>query len=232
MIVYDNVDIRSIADVKIEDIRVGPVEINPVTRARAVAPGAEFVRTRYGTRTVSVTFAVLTDDIEARQAQIGAISEWAKSDKEYRLELPGFPDRYVIAMCTAKPEPSTRQWWETKLRLVFTCISDPFWISAQVKSAACGTAFRVLGDAPPLMQIKRTLSAAATNQAYSLDGRTMTFSTIPKGNMVIDLNNQTARVGTASIIQYYNINSQFLQPRTGQMTISGTGTVVYRERWQ
>ena len=232
MIVYDNVDIRSIADVKIEDIRVGPVEINPVTRARAVAPGAEFVRTRYGTRTVSVTFAVLTDNTEARQAQIGAISEWAKSDKEYRLELPGFPDRYVMAMCTAKPEPSTRQWWETKLRLVFTCISDPFWISAQEKSAACGTAFRVLGDAPPLMQIKRTLSAAATNQAYSLDGRTMTFSTIPKGNMVIDLNNQTARVGTASIMQYYNINSQFLQPRTGQMTISGTGTVVYRERWQ
>jgi hypothetical protein len=60
----------------------------------------------------------------------------------------------------------------------------------------------------------------------------MTFSSIPSGNMVIDLDNQTAYVGGSDIMQYYNVNSKFLIPRTGVQTISGTGTVKYRERWQ
>jgi hypothetical protein len=83
------------------------------------------------------------------------------------------------------------------------------------------------------MRIERTVSgSAASNQSYALDGRTMTFSSIPAGNMVIDLDNQTAYVGSSDIMQYYNVNSKFLIPRTGVQTISGTGTVKYRERWQ
>lgn len=97
---------------------------------------------------------------------------------------------------------------------------------------ACGTAFYVLGDAPPLMRIERTLASAVSNQSYALDGRTMTFSAIPSGSMVIDLTKQTAVVGTTSIMQYYNVNSKFIVPRTGQQTITGTGTVKYRERYQ
>ena len=66
MIIFDGVDIQSVAGVMIEDIRVSPIENNPVTRARAVAPGSVFVRNRYGTRTVSVTFAILSDDMYQR----------------------------------------------------------------------------------------------------------------------------------------------------------------------
>ena len=82
------------------------------------------------------------------------------------------------------------------------------------------------------MRIERTLGSDASNQSYALDGNTMSFSTIPAGNMVIDLDRQTAVVGTTSIMQYYNINSKFLIPRTGTQTITGTGTVKFRERWQ
>ena len=230
MIVFDGVDIRSVADVMIEDIRVNPVEISPVTRARAIPPGSEYVRTRYGTRTVSVTFALMTEDINVRQAALMAIAAWAKSDAEYKLKLPGYAG-YLQAVCTKLPEPSMRQWWESKLRLVFTCITDPFWIDEQEHSVACGTAFRVLGDAPPLMRIERTLSAAASNQVYSKGGNSMTFSTIPAGHLVIDLNRQTAQVGNTSIMQYYNPNSRFIVPTTGTQTITGTGTVKYQERW-
>jgi hypothetical protein len=60
----------------------------------------------------------------------------------------------------------------------------------------------------------------------------MTFSTIPAGNMVIDLNNQTARVGSTSIMNYYQASGSFIIPRTGVQTITGTGTVVYRERFE
>jgi uncharacterized membrane protein len=53
---------------------------------------------------------------------------------------------------------------------------------------------------------------------------------------VIDLDNQTAWSKNGSTItglmQYYNVNSRFLIPRTGSVKITGTGTVKYRERWQ
>lgn len=237
MIVYDGIDIRSTANVDIEDVRVNPIEYDEVTRPRAINGGSVFVRSRAGTRTVSVTFALLDDNKVNRQKALDAISQWAKNDKEYRLELPGHPEKYLMAICTGKPEPSLRQWWESKLRLVFTCFENPYWNALSEKSVACGTAAFILGDAPPLMRIERTVSgSAASNQSYALDGRTMTFSTIPVGNAVIDLDNQIAYsvngTTTTDMMQYYNVNSRFLIPRTGSVTITGTGTVKYRERWK
>jgi hypothetical protein len=120
---------------------------------------------------------------------------------------------------------------------VFTCYDNPFWNAKAEKSVACGTAAFILGDAPPLMRIERTVSSsAASNQSYALDGRTMTFSTIPVGDATIDLDSQTAfsvnGTTVTDLMQYYNVNSRFLIPRTGSVTITGTGTVKYRERWQ
>ena len=232
MILFDNVDINSVARVKIEDIKISGIQFSQTARQRAVAAGADFVRNRAAGRTVTVTFAVLQQDRNARQAAISAINAWAKSDKEYKLQIVGHPGRYLMAVCTEKPSPSTRQWWEAKLKLVFSCISDPYWLDDAEKSVACGTSFTVLGDAAPAMRIERSPSAAVYNQSYAMDGRTMTFSTIPAGDMVIDLNKQTAKAGTTSIMQYYNVNSKWIIPRTGAQTITGTGTVKYRERYE
>lgn len=233
MIVFDGISLNSIAGVKVKDVQVFPIEYDETTRPRAIRSGSVFVRSRAGTRKIIITFGLLEENDITRQAALMAVSEWAKNDKEYRLELPGHPEHYLMAICTDKPEPSLRQWWESKLRLVFTCYENPFWNAKFEKSVACGTQFNALGDAPPLMRIERTVSGSpASNQSYGLDGRTITFSTIPVGNMVIDLDNQTAYVGSTDIMQYYNVNSKFPIPRTGVQTISGTGTVKYRERWQ
>lgn len=234
MIFFDGVSLESIADVKIEDIRVSPIKYDPVARPRAISPGSQFIRNRQGERTVAITFALLDENDINRQKALIAISQWAKSDKEYRLDLPGWPEYFLMCVCTAKPEPSLRQWFESKLRLVFTCINDPFWNTKAEKSVACGTSFFVQGDAAPHMRIERTLSGSASNQSYSLDGNTMTFSTIPAGNMVINLDPdvQTAVVGNTNIMQYYSVNGRFLIPRKGLQTITGTGTVKYRERWE
>lgn len=232
MIVFDGKDIGSVANVKIEDVRVSPIDYDPVSRPRAIRAGSDFIRNRAGTRTVAITFALLDDNKVNRQAMLMNLSQWAKTDKEYRLDLPGHPEHYLMAVCTGKPEPSLRQWWESKLRVVFTCFDNPYWNSIKEKSVACGTAFYALGDAPPLMRIERTLASSASSQSYALDGNTITFSTIPAGNMVIDLDKQTAVVGATNLMQYYNINSRFLVPHPGGMTVSGTGTVYYRERWQ
>lgn len=237
MIVYDGISLNSVANVRIKDIAVSPIEYAETTRPRAIRGGSDFVRSRAGTRTVTITFALPDIDKVNRQKALMAISEWAKNDKEYKIELPGHPEHFLKGTCTDKPSPSLRQWWESKLQLVFTCYSDPYWNSIAEKSVACGTAFVVLGDAPPLMRIERTVSGSAvTNQSYGLDGRTVTFSTIPVGNTTIDLDNQLAysvnNNVTTDLMQYYNVNSKFLIPRTGSQTISGTGTVKYRERWQ
>ena len=232
MIFFDGVALENIAPVMVEDIRVSPIALNPVERPRALRFGSEFVRMSGGVRTVTITFAVLEQDKILRHEALMAISQWAKTDGEYKIELPTDPNRCLYGVCTAKPEPSTRQWYESKLRLVFTCISNPFWTSKADKAVACGTQFVALGDAPPLMRIERTLSGSASNQSYSNSKETMTFSTIPAGNMVIDLNNQTAQVGTTDIMQYYQPSGSFLIPRNGVQTITGTGTVKYKERWE
>ena len=233
MIIFDGVSIDSIANVRVEDIRVSPIALNPVSRQRAIRFGSDFVRMAGGQRTISITFSVLDQNQYNRHSSLMAITQWAKNDREYMLELPQDPARALWCVCTARPEPSLRQWWENRLRLVFTCFDNPFWTSKQEKSVACGTAFTVLGDAPPLMRIERTVSgSAASNQSYSNSVQTMTFTTIPVGNMVIDLNSQTAAVGSTSIMQYYSPSGSFLIPRTGTQTITGTGTVKYRERWE
>ena len=232
MIVYNGVSIDSVAPVMIEDIRVAPIRYNPVSRPRAIRFGSEWVRMGGGDRTVTISLAVLVKSISERHEAFMALSKWAKTDAEYILELPQDPLRFLQCVCTNKPEPSTRAWWEHKLKLTFTCVSNPYWTSKQEKSVACGTAFFVLGDAPPLMRIERTLSSAASNQSYSNGTQTMTFSTIPAGDMAIDLTAQTAAVGNASIMQYYAPSGSFIVPQTGSQKITGTGTVKYRERWE
>ena len=233
MIVFDGVSIDSVAPVSIEDIKVSPIGYNPIVRPRAIRFGAEFVRMGGNERTVTISFAMLENDMNKRQEGFINIAKWAKSDAEYMLELPFDPVKCLYCVCTAKPEPSARAWWENKLRLTFTCYDNPYWTSKGEKSVSCGTAFNVLGDAPPLMRIERTVSgSAATNQTYSNSAESMTFSTIPIGDMVIDLNRQTAAVGSSSIMEYYQPSGSFIVPKIGTQTISGTGTVKYRERWQ
>lgn len=232
MISYDNIDLLSVANVRIEDIRVSAISLSPVVRSRAISAGSLFVRNRAGTRTVTVNFAILSSDINTRQAALGAINAWAKTDKEYRIELIGHPEHYLTGVCTSKPDPSTRQWWESKLRLVFTCYDNPYWTDKVEKSVACGTAFTVLGDAPPLMRIVKARSSSASDVTYSNGSKTIRFSTVPSGDMVINLNDETARVGAASIMQYYNPVSRWFSPVTGPQTITGDGIIRYRERFE
>ena len=237
MIYFNSVALENIAPVKIEDIRVSPITIRPVTRERAIRSGAELVRVRGAERSVVITFGLLTDDLSMRTAQLQNITNWAVSTEEKWLRLPNYDAsaRHLEAICTEYPSPSMRQWWDSRLRLVFTCFNNPYWTSDIEKSAACGASFTASGNAMdgPLMRIERTLSSAASSVSYSSGGQFMVFSTVPAGNLAIDLNRQTAAVNGTSIMQYWDIaNSTFIKPKNGTQTINGTGTIKYRERWQ
>lgn len=230
MIIFDGIDLQDVVPVKIEDIRVSPIQITPVARQR-YGFGQDFIRMTGSNRTVSITFALQTSNLDERFEQLQKIVEWAKPDRECRLELPMFADRHLVCICTGYPEPSYRQWWESKLRLVFTTFDNPYWTSNEEITAQCGVRFTINGTAPPLMRIERTLTAKVANQTYSANGRSMVFDQIPAGRLLIDLNKQTASVGNASIMQYFTKTSKFIEPVTGGITIAGTGTVTYRERW-
>lgn len=201
MILFNGVALESVAPVCVEDVRVSPISMSATTRQRPVRWGADYVRMTGGSRTITITFGLPTNNRDDRQEQIRSIAKWARSDKPGKLVLPHHDGLYLEAICTALPDPSLRQWWDSRLRVMFATMDNPYWTSQFWKSAACGTVFTVLGSAPPIMRIERTLTSAAANQVYTDGERRMQFSSIPAGNLVIDLNRQTAAVieGTTTI---------------------------------
>ena len=231
-VIFNGVSLESVAPVKIEDVRISPVEYSPVVRPRAITGGSEFVRMRNGTRTITLSVAVqIKDPIRRRQA-FDALSEWARTDAEYAMQFDFAPGRVLYCVCTQKPEPSVRQWWETKLKYTFVCFNNPYWTDVATKTVACGTQFAPRGNAPPLMTIENTFAANAGATAYSDGTNTISFTSIPAGDMVIDLNRQTAGVGGVSIMANITPASVFIPPKTGAQTITGTGNIKYRERWE
>lgn len=231
-VIFNGVSIESVAPVKIEDVRISPIEYNPVTRPRAIAWGSEFIRMRGGTRTITLSLAVQIQNQIQRREAFDALSEWARTDAEFAMQFDFAPGRVLYCVCTGKPDPSTRQWWETKLKYTFTCYNNPYWTDIAERSVACGTQFAPRGNAPPLMRIENSFSSAAGATAYSDGTNTISFSAIPAGAFVLDLNRQTAAVGGVSIMANVAPASSFIPPKTGAQTITGTGTIKYRERWE
>ena len=233
MINYGDIELTDIAPVKIEDVVVSPIRMNAVARQRAVKFGEEYIRMTGSTRTVTVTFALLEIDTAERESAMDAIRTWAFSEVEKKLSLPQFEDRYLECVCTQMPDHSYRKWWESKLKIIFTCFNNPYWNSNELIEVPCGNTFSIGGSAQPLMTIERTGSLALTNQTYSNQiGGVMTFSRVPAGSLVIDLNRQTAAVGGSSIMAYYSPSSVWITPRIGaNQVITGAGVIKYRERW-
>ena len=108
MIIFNGVDLEEIAPVKIDDIRVTPIQTNPVARQR-VGFGQDFVRMTGGNRTITVTFALLNQNREERFEYLQKIVEWARPFEECTLSLPMYPGKHFDCRCTGYPEPSYRQ---------------------------------------------------------------------------------------------------------------------------
>ena len=230
MISFNGVDLQEIVPVKIDDIRISPMKVQPVSRQN-VGIGQNYVRMTGGQRTITITFALLVMDKEERTELLETITEWARPWEECPLILPMHSDRHFDCRCTGYPEPSYRQWWESKLCLVFTTFENPYWTSNDEVRANLNEQLTIGGTAPPLIRIERRLSSRAANQTYACNGQSMFFSEIPAGNMTIDLNRQTAEVSGSTFMQYFGKTSRFIIPVNGRMTITGNGTAVYRERW-
>ena len=230
MINYHGTDLEEIAPIKIDDIRVSPIAVTPVTRQRPVKWGQEYVRTTGQARTVAVTFALLVRDRDARQNYLADITDWARVGEVCELYLPTRSGWHLETVCTGLPEPSYRIWWENKLRLTFTTMDCPYWISDSEQAAAFNRDITIGGNAPPVMRFERTLTTTEADRRYSTDTESMLFTQIPAGKLVVDLNRQISTVGGVSIDKYLTPTSTYIVPKTGTQRIKGEGTIYYRER--
>lgn len=232
MIKFNGKEFTELFSVKIDDITVSPIQLNPVARQRLIQFGAEFVRIGGGERTVTISFALLDSDIDNREQVMQDIRDWCSIGKEYTLELPQYTNKHLECAVTQLPDYSYRKWWENKLRIVFTCYNNPYWTSNELIEVPCGSTFSIGGSAPPLMTIERSGGNALANQTYASKTESMKFTSIPAGNLVIDINRQTAAIGKTSIMKYYTPTSTWIVPKVGaNQRITGNGTIKYRERW-
>ena len=233
MIIYRGINITDIAPVEIADIVVASVKRSVVARDRPILPGAEFVRVTDTTRQVNITLADLTNDARMRLNEIEAINAWAAGGQPDRLVLPYRDGKYLMAVCTQYVEPSYRQWWENKLKLVFTAY-EPYFNAPAENSLALGTAAHIGGSAEPLVRIVTTLSAQASSLAWTDGTNTLTLSgTIPAGTVTVDLNKQTiTHSNGTSLSSLLTLASRFPEiKRTMAITCASGGTLYWRERY-
>jgi len=232
MINFDGVNLESIAPVKIEDIRVSPIQLNPLARQRPIQFGADFVRMGGGTRAVTVTFGLLDSDRSNREEKMQAIRDWAQIGKQCVLKLPQYTDRHLVCAVTSLPDYSYRKWWEGKLALGFTCYDNPYWTANTGTVVPCGDSFDVEGSAPPLISVDFYNATPLDATSYSDGVNTMTFTQIPAGQTVIDFNRQIAAVEGVSIMTYYVPTSSWIVPKIGaEQAITGEGDLKIFERW-
>ena len=230
MIIFNDVDLEELAPVKIDDIHVSPISLNVVAQQRSIQWGQDYVRTVGSNKTVTITFALLEQDINARYQTILSIVDWARVGEEHSLRLPMMDGYHLDVICVEVPSPSYRMWWEDNLRLVFHTMDNPYWTSDNENSADFGRDINIGGNAPPLMRIERTLGTAEANRSYSNGTESMLYTTIPAGRLVIDLNKQISTVSGSNIDRYLSPTSTYIIPRTGSQNLRGQGTIYYRER--
>lgn len=233
MVLFNGVALESVAPIKVQDIVVSPIAQKVTTIDRATQPGAYFVRVRGTTRTVTISFAVITQVRPTRERHIQAVRRWAESDKPGLLLLPDRVGQYLSAVCTAYPQSNVRAWWDVPT-LTFTAY-DPFFLDAAENVAPCGQGFMAGGSATPHMEIRAQLASATQNPSWTdhLGNRISLSGSVGPGLVVIDLEAQTVTENGASIMsQYVWPESTFFPARLGYNRITGPGNVYWRERWE
>lgn len=229
MLSFNGVDIASVAPIEILNVTIGGAGISTDVRERPDSDGSYFVRRRAQSREITVTFVLPVDVTATRDSYADAVIAWCKSTQPAALIVPNRSGAHLLAVCTKYPDFSERDFGE-ELEMIFTAY-DPCWVSDTEKSAACGASFTVLHTEPPTVRIERTLSAQA-DVTYTLDGvKTFTLAGVGAGLLVIDLNRKTATLNGSSVLYKLALASDIFDLPVGAHTITGTGTVYWRERW-
>ena len=235
MVTFDGIILTEILpQIAFVNISIGSPSIETTTRDMPGRPGSFYVRNRYGTRNVVITLSLELPDELSRSTARNALFAWCSKTEPKWLQLEQVPGRHLIAVCTALPDFSVRDWWED-LQIIFTAI-DPFFVDDTEKSVNVGETFTISGDANALAVIRQTQIEGATNPKWIIDtGAFVQLDALINGDIVIDFDAFYIENDGAPISSQLTLDSRFFDFPPGSHTVTGDGgaggVVYWRERW-
>jgi phage-related protein len=228
---FNGIALEDIAPVTISGVYVEPPKIKPKWEDRPVDSGAHFIRTRYETRTIEISFYLPVVDAVERAEYIAAINAWAHSSEPKQLETSKRPGKYIMAVLSELPSPSAGEWWE-KLIIKFEA-GEPFFYDSGLTAVPIGTSFEINNVYGAVdAYIEWANPSTASSPAWVLDGiTTITISgSVAAGAVELYVNPIAATLAGTSVMDQVTIASRPFDLTYGAHIITGNGTLFYRER--
>ena len=233
MLRFNGIDITDISDALETLVKVSTPEIILDSIPTAIADGEQFARLRYGKRSITLEFTIFETDMQLRTSILRDIKAWGVSRTPLHLEVPQEDNGYLIAICTQLPTDNADRPTDD-IEMVFTAL-DPYYYSRAEKLASVSSRALVLHDTEPNWRIEQAVTAELTSPSWSINGKTLTFTTIPAGALVLDGNTETATLDGGTILTALSGDSRFPQLAKGANQIEvangAGGTIYWRERW-
>lgn len=232
-IYFNEIQMQTVAPVKIIDIVIGAPEVLTVAKERPLRDGALYVRRTRGTRSIGITFTLLEQNPAQRRQYIHALTEWAQSQTPQKLRLCTEPLGYLNAVCTSYPTQSSNEYWEP-LKMTFTAF-DPYFHGPEIVQAVNMPVLVKSSDAPSI-KIVQQINSPLTNPAWTMNAESLTLvGTVGVGELIIDFDKQTITLNGASLMSQLTIGSVFFDLQQGSNVISTSngagGVLTIQERW-
>lgn len=231
MVSFNGVRLDAVAPVRILDGVDNAATVALVLRERVVSNGAYFAQRRLSTMKEVVTFTLPVSDSAKRESYMRAIRAWCTTTAPAPLLMPKYDGLYTMAICSAMPTRSARDWWE-ELTIEFV-VPEPCYIeAARHINVLSAIPFTVEGTYNPLAQIKYTVPASTSDLTWTLDGVTFSLAgVVATGELVIDLNTKTATVAGASVLGQIPLSQDIPDLSPGVHVLTGNGSLLWQTRW-
>lgn len=231
MLSFNGIALEDIAPALMSNIEIDAPSVKATSADHPISAGEYFVRIKRGTRKVKVTFYIPESDRSNRAEYMDLVATWASSAEPKQLILPNQPGKYLNAICTQFPDYSTSEWTE-KPSIVFTAF-EPAFTDISESIAPCGLPFQIGGNAPASGYILNVNAASVTDPSWVMDGvETIALSgTFAAGTIKVDLDDKVVYLGTVPQMTKVTLQSRFFELAPGLHTITGNGSLFYRQRW-
>lgn len=232
LLAFNGVSIFDVAPIYVTKVVPSNPEIKAVMTEKTAADGSIFVRKTYGPRTVTIFFYFQTDSKTLKSEYIEKLYAWAHSTTLKELRIPERPGKYINAYCSSLPDFSAVEQ-KRGMSIQFTC-PDPYFYEDGERVAPIGTSFAIESVyGAGAARIEWTNPSTATSPAWVLDGATtITISgSVAAGAVVVQTNPIYATLADVSVMDQITIASRPFDLTYGAHTITGSGALVYRERW-
>ena len=241
MIEFNGQSISDIAPVKILNVAVSSPKPSVIARPIARKDGQVPVYRTNTTRTVTVTFNLLSQEQEQRVWWIERLNSWLSPRDERPLTMKKYPEVYLNVICTGTPDLTLRDWSEVHT-IQFTAY-DPYFTATHEKTARVNDAFVVTGTQTPKLRITFDGGASTITNArwshyvgWQLDS-VSSFIQIDGAAYAsnIEINVPDRIVRNSNGYLPYTLDSRWFNIALGRNAIVGTngaaGTVHWYERY-